>query len=35
MEIRKVTYRVLVGRHEGKIPLEIPKRRWTLKKRDG
>jgi len=34
----EITYRVLVGRHEGKKPLERPRRRWEgdiFGKRDG
>jgi len=33
--IGKVTYRVLVGRLEGKRQLERPMRRWIFKKWDG
>jgi hypothetical protein len=25
---RRCVYRVVVGKHEGKIPLEKPRRRW-------
>jgi len=35
MGIRKVTYRVLLGRHEGKRLLGRPKRKWIFKKWDG
>jgi hypothetical protein len=30
MEYRRGTYRVLVGRHEGKTPLGGPRRRWEV-----